>query len=347
MAKNQLLKSFSIIFRIKSIFLVLETLTKLIFSVFYIKIRYLNPNFKKLKALIPNRFGKISNPFEKRIFYYTTASAVSSICFSTLCNKKLTKKEYELLFWMGILAPAQDDLTDNPAIDFLRIRLITENKTEPKNITEYLAQYSAKSMIQYISDLDTFENYVQKTQIAQQNSRIQFDKNVTREILKIIEYEKGSTSTLMCRCLINSDLIKNEAEMIAQLGFLTQFLNDIFDVYKDREQQIFTLANIATQVEILVEELDDMLEKIVEKIQQLNYENRQKKQFLVQLLAISALGYVCLNQYQKLQKNGEFLVQNYTREQLICDMEKPRNILKYLKFALGLIERYKNKFFEC
>lgn len=306
---------------------------------------YKNRNYTKLQlailnAQIPKQFDKISTDFEKRIAYYTTASTITNIWFSTLCNKKIYEHEQQAGFWMGLLTPAQDDLTDNPTIDFSRIISITENKNiEPQNCTEFLAQLSAQKLLNLVSNRDLFYQSVEKTQIAQSKSRFQFEKTINRNELKNIEFEKGSASTLMYRNLISSDLKENEIEMIAELGFLLQFLNDIFDVYKDREQQIFTLANTVDDIEIVKTELDEIIVNFVSKLKRVDYKLTQKNKFLAHVFLIAARGYVCLEQYKKLQKNGKFMLANYSRKQLICDMEKPLNIFKNFKYAFKMLKK--------
>ncbi|TAF77938.1 MAG: hypothetical protein EAZ53_00975 [Bacteroidetes bacterium] len=301
---------------------------------------YTKSQLAKLNAQIPEQLGKIPNDFEKRIAYYTTASAITNIWFSTLCNKKIYEEERQVGFWMGVLTPAQDDLTDNPSIDFSRIKLITENENiEPQNCTEFLAQFSAQKLLKLVSNRNLFYQSVEKTQIAQSKSRIQFEKTTNRNVLKKIEYEKGSASTLMYRNLISSDLKPNEIEMIAELGFLLQFLNDIFDVYKDREQHIYTLANTVDDIDIVKTELDEIIANFVSQLKLVNYKKTQKNKFLAHVFLIAARGYVCIEQYKNLQKNGKFQIANYSRKQLICDMEKSINIFKNLKYAYIMLKK--------
>lgn len=287
---------------------------------------------------MPHQFEKISKEFEKRISYYTIASSLTNIWFSTLCNKKISKQEHEAGFWIGVLTPTQDDLTDNPNMDFSRIKSITEKfDVEPQNTIEYLAKLSATKLLSVVANISFYYEWMQKTQIAQHNSRIQFDSSISREDLKKIEFEKGSASTLMYRSLISSDLKQHEVEMIAELGFLLQFLNDTFDVYKDSKQHIYTIANTVENIETLKLELDQIIANFVSKLRLVSHNKKQKEKFLTHIFLVAALGYVCLEQYKKLQNNGKFRLKEYTRKQLICDMEKPINMYKHAKYTYKLM----------
>lgn len=297
-----------------------------------------------MEIQIPKKYGKISPAFRKRIYYYSRASAMQNMWFTLLCSKKTTQKEHEAAFWMGVLAPAQDDLTDNLAIDFLRIKALTENlNTKPNTVIEFLLQYSAQKIISCVSNKHFFMEMVQKTHLAQLNSRKQFELYCDRNILKTIEFEKSSKSTLLCRLLISKPLEKNETEFVAHFGFFMQYLNDIFDIYKDYKQQVFTMANSVDDIEILKIELDGILEKVIYKLSKSEYKISSKKQFLSQLLLVASLGYVSLEQYKNIQKNEKFLIHKYSRKQLICDMETPNNIYKSLKYTIKLHKIYFTK----
>ncbi len=49
------------------------------------------------------------------------------------------------------------------------------------------------------------------------------------------------------------------------------------------------------------------------------------------------MGIVALNQYLELQKNnnGRFEAANFTRKQLVCDMQKKSNLFKLMKVCLS------------
>jgi len=68
----------------------------------------------------------------------------------------------------------------------------------------------------------------------------------------------------------------------------------------------------------------------------MNYPENQVKKFLERVMPVINRGFVCLDQYQRLEKNsgGAFDTSSYTRKQLICDMEKPGNFLRTIQYQL-------------
>ncbi|HLP04370.1 MAG TPA: hypothetical protein VK152_02975, partial [Paludibacter sp.] len=115
-----------------------------------------------------------------------------------------------------------------------------------------------------------------------------------------------------------------------QLGGLGQLENDLFDIYKDRKEGIQTLATRATHIGELKTHYIATHNKVISLIQQTSYPASGRKKFARIVTLLTSRGLVCLDQFQCAQQSsgGIFNPAAYNREQLVCDMGKPTNILR-------------------
>jgi len=67
----------------------------------------------------------------------------------------------------------------------------------------------------------------------------------------LITYFKGSVSLLFYHSALDEAVPESEEKMLCALGQLLQLVNDIFDVYKDRQNNIKTLVTDAHQIKII------------------------------------------------------------------------------------------------
>ena len=77
------------------------------------------------------------------------------------------------------------------------------------------------------------------------------------------------------------------------------------------------------------------LTQLIAQFKSLDYSKKNIEKCLMEISTITSRGMVCLNQLIVLQKEkGVFNIENYMRKELICDMEKFRNILKSFKYSV-------------
>ena len=121
-----------------------------------------------------------------------------------------------------------------------------------------------------------------------------------------------------------------------------QLGNDIFDVYKDHQENIHTLATKTTDIEDLRRYFQQELDKTFELAEACSYSPKNIGKFLKIISLGIARVYVCLDQFRELQhnSNGKFEVEKYHRKELICDMQKPGNQLKAIQYYFKIISRH-------
>ena len=77
-----------------------------------------------------------------------------------------------------------------------------------------------------------------------------------------------------------------------------------------------------------------MFNELVFLLQQTTYSKANKKRFLDSITLFISIGHVALDVLEKNEKktNGLFQPEKYERKDLICDIEKPVNILKIVHY---------------
>ena len=127
-------------------------------------------------------------------------------------------------------------------------------------------------------------------------------------------------------------------EVLFLIGSLYQLGNDIFDLYKDVRDNIYTLVNTCDDY---VQFKKDFIERIKlqnEKIYALPYKKKDKEDFCIVMNTINARSLVAIDQFINTQKKYRSKVDwwKLQRKDMIVDMEKKRNILKWLRYAIKL-----------
>jgi NAD-dependent DNA ligase len=121
------------------------------------------------------------------------------------------------------------------------------------------------------------------------------------------------------------------------LGSLLQQVNDIFDVWKDLQSGISTFVTTANDIYTLKADFELQMKKVQQLLSNLSYKTKHKRACFFQFMILIGMGIVALNQYIALQNknNGIFEAANFTRKQLVCDMQKKSNLLKLMKVCLS------------
>ena len=154
-----------------------------------------------------------------------------------------------------------------------------------------------------------------------------------REELRKISFAKCSESTILFWSLLNDNFTTAEKEVVIHVGNLIQFTDDVFDLWFDLQDGTQTLATNA--VSILELKNDNLKEWNILKtaVKQLPIANLYKNRFLALQWFFFSRTFVALEQLQELEiENKKFAPEKFTRQQLVCDMEKWSNRIKWVKY---------------
>jgi hypothetical protein len=273
----------------------------------------------------------------ERIRYYTVQSCITNNWFSSLTGHQMTRNEKQRALYLGALTPVLDSLTDDTGYTYAAMieQFNNSHTSVPGNIP--LARYLYKQLTSPANPI--FDAYFNKVMQAQdvslkqfQNDRLAFDE------LYAISVAKGGYSTLLYRSVIEQEFIAGEEDAIYLLGGILQLTNDMFDVYKDYKNKQQTLFTNTGDMKELKNLYWQKIQEMTGKFLALQYPFKNKRAALLKIMIILSRGIVCINQLIECQRKTDnvFSIQKYSREELICDMEKIGNIMKSINITNSL-----------
>lgn len=298
-------------------------------------IPYLNELEKKYS-------GKFSDEQKEKILKYYGLFITAFLCssYKRLEGGILSKEERKRATLFGILTPIGDDLFDIDNLEHNDIEAITYHpeKFEATTFLSQVAKEIQSYLIETVPDKAAYllaSKNVLEIQIETEKQR--FNTTSTEEIKKIT-YDKGGYSVIIYHEILENAADKQLLEALYFIGSLFQLGNDLFDVYKDTRDKIYTLVSTCKDFKMLRSEFLQRVAIQNKKIKALPFNHREKTEFLLIINTINARGLVALDQFNKLQQKNGYPInwEKTTRKQMIVDMQKPINCLKWLTYIRKL-----------
>jgi hypothetical protein len=323
--------------RWRNAFRLIPIFFKIAYKVFVTNALYHLPWLKKQIQAVEREHHEQLPEYHKRFRLYTIIATIFVTWLETLRNQRLTETQRETALLFCGLTPLFDDLFDEMQYSAEEISLLSQKKIQRGNLHEKVCI----ALFEQIEQRNVHLNWTsifQKVIDYQIVSKKQFDKNISREEIIDITFGKGGYSLLLyLEAILPKGYSPAEAEAVYLMGAVIQLTNDVFDTFKDRNEGIFTLATTATDMHALRQYYDSEVAKNIAQFEALPYSKRNIHDFLLQYRLIISRGWVALDQLQVLQteSNNIFTLHDYTRKQLICDMELWRNIRKSLAYTVG------------
>ena len=304
-------------------------------SEFYVR------NFsEQIENLLVNADGEIAGRLIQRTKKYSIAvPARLGEAYCILRGKPMTHHERMALTCLGGLTGLFDDLVDeNKLTDEQILRFVEIKKNEAGLADLDLIKYLYEKALECSENKELIAEQTYKVVVSQIESRKQNSKKLTVEELKQISAAKGGAAMLMYRGAFGGEVSKAEKEMLYQLGAAGQYVNDIFDVYDDTQAGIATFANQTTCAEELLRDFSEDMDKTLKVVRDAGFLQENAGQFLRIVVLILSGALVCIHNYRALQKKygGNFQPENYSRKELICDMENLATVIKLLSEATKL-----------
>jgi hypothetical protein len=273
--------------------------------------------------------------YHKITFYYGLAVPVISEVLAVLKSVKITPSERKTLTYLGGLTGLFDDFFDEEETSEEHIQELLNNPSLEitKNVNERLVvQFYLKALEQKHSKrIIKSANLVYAAQISSKKQR---DVKLSSEEILEITKQKGGASLLFYRAALEGNITNLEKDLLLNIGLLGQLENDIFDIDKDAQQQLSTLATTSTSMLDLRTQFQSILTQIYMLIEQTDFPKRNRIKFSRLIATIACRGLVALDQLVEVQGKEKFEVSNYSRTQLICDMGKFKNILSWIGYYL-------------
>ena len=298
---------------------------------------FLTPYLNELEA----RHGGIFKPEQKeKILNYYGLFITAFLCssYKRLYGGSLNDNERKSATLFGILTPVGDDLFDIDKLDIESIRHITYDP-DTYNATTFSSKVAKEIQAYQLSHVPNKKEYLvaSKNVLEIQIETIkQTNKNITAEDLEHITYTKGAVSVIIYHQALDEPATKEMLDVLFFVGSLYQLGNDLFDLHKDVRDNIYTLINTCTDFIAFKANFIARIKLQNQKIMALPFPEKNKKEFCITINAINARSLVAIDQFIRLQQKTNNIIdwRKRDRKDMICDMEKPANILKWVYYLL-------------
>ena len=280
--------------------------------------------------------------FRKITHYYGLGvPAILGESFCILRESEMTLKERLASTYQGAMTGLFDDFFDKKDISLGQIIEILDNPYKHEGTTaieRLFLHYYRKAL----ENADS-QNYVKKSLFdvyeAQVDSKKQTSPLLSNDEIHDITFRKGGLSLLFYRGSFSHSMDRRELKMLYLMGGMMQLGNDIFDVYKDSKTGIRTLVTNAKHISHIRLLLKKCLKEWKILVDELNYPEQNREAFKRFVTLGMSRCFVCLDQLESLEIKtfGVFSPSIYSRDELICDMEKTGNIVKALMYYLTLL----------
>ena len=285
--------------------------------------------------------GKFSDEQRKKITDYYGLFITSFLCssYKRLRGKKLTDAERKRATLFGILTPVGDDLFDIDKLDYASIEQITFHP-ETYIATTFSAHVSKEIQTYLLNNVPHKAPYIKASKDVldiQVETEKQTNPAISQEEIERITYIKGAVSVIIYHQCLDDAADEQMQEALFLIGSLYQLGNDLFDLYKDVRDNIYTLVNTCKDYTALKQKFVDRVKLQNQKIMSLPFAEKDKATFCLVMNTINARSMVALDQFIAYEKqHGKVNWWQQERKAMIVDMEKPSNLIKWFSYMWKL-----------
>ena len=281
--------------------------------------------------------GTILKSDVKRIRYFSVLVPVLiGDSFSTLSSQNLTKQNRRRLTLASAITPLFDDYFEQGNLSIARLEnlILFPHNFSPINNKDKLIFSIYLELAPLLMNKAKFFEMVKNVFLAQQKAQKQKSKIEISQIeLHELTFNKGGGSVLLFNSLIFDENIDLFDDVGYQTGGLIQYADDIFDLWFDWKDGIITLPNNCDTIADLSDDYSKQINKLISLSNTIGVDSMQKRKFMEVQLFFLSRAFVGIKQLTEITKTeiGKFNPDNYSRQQLVCDMEKFINIKSWIK----------------
>jgi len=274
-------------------------------------------------------------------YYGLAVPAILGEAFCALRGRNMSQRERLASTCQGAMTGLFDDFFDRQNLPGEELKTLLETQSGGYgNSNEKLFLHFYNTALSNCSDAAAMKKRLWQVYEAQVESKKQAGTLLTESEIKDITIRKGAYSLLFYRAGFDHVLSSAEEALLYQVGALMQLCNDIFDVYKDRQQNIATLVTTAENISTVRSLFLSMHEEAKVLAFKSGYTKTAVQQCWRRLsIGVFSRSLVCLDQLESKEKlsGGKFTPAAYNRKDLICDMElavnKWRAVRYYIRYA--------------
>lgn len=267
---------------------------------------------------------------KKQVIFYAQMSLQLAKWATRFLGKDIPNSSKNAVL-LGAFAASTDELSDQFDVAPTQI-LNTLIKGNPEKKMETCERLYRHLLQQEGVDQDQFFELGEAACAAQEQSLKQKSPSVlSQEALQFITYEKGGRATQWYACLFPSK--PGLTTFLFDIGVFLQLNNDLFDIYKDREEGQQTLFTNTQDFKLLRAEYEHVLDRCLHACRNTLTQS--------ELRLMAAVAFVYFEQLLDLQTKGgaDFNVHKTPRKELVCDMERMSNRVKAIRYFSALERR--------
>jgi uncharacterized membrane protein len=206
------------------------------------------------------------------------------------------------------------------------------------NFNESISLHSHLLLIDFVRDKQKYFDVLKKEYDVQVASRRQFNIDITDKEIEHITLEKGGNAVLLTSFYLNTQASLHEENVWYKLGNVIQYVNDLFDIYRDLQNGLQTIPNRLTDVQPFKQYYLSLVDDVKTSINKIKVKESRKLVLKISCMGICALGIIAIEQLEKLQGSNKELpnLKTLPRKDLIVDMELKRNLWKWVKTVYKL-----------
>ena len=319
------------------------------FLPFYVKLymdykrvlKYTKQLFKEVKLNFENGDLLIDKQNQRRMRDYILIQTLWTAGFCLLRGQRIKDNELKAVVNISALAPLYDDFFDKVEMPSKKIHALVNTPFDykPDSDIELLFLEFSKRIHENVNNIPFYlENAKNVFKAQYESKQLVSDNLLDRDFVKRVAFNKGG-KTVICMCnLLNEKLSTEEYRLMHQLGGIAQYLDDIFDLREDYLEGRQTLANPVQNVSSLKRSFLNEIKNFKVNLEISAYSKSDKMAFFVPISYILGATLLCTKRYESLEQktNGEFRIEEYSREDLVVDMDLWSNRIKAFKLSLKL-----------
>ena len=291
-----------------------------------------------VKSKFENWEELVDTANEKRMMDYIFVQTMWASGFCLLRGDRMKDNELKAIINISALAPLYDDFFDKVVLSSEKIHFLVNTPFDynaETDIEKLFIEFS-QNIHKNVKNIPFYlENALRVFKAQYESKRLVSDKEITRNEVELIAFEKGA-STVVCMCnMLNKPLTIEEESVMNQLGAVAQFLDDIFDLWEDFDEGRQTLSNPSSDIDHLEELFLKEVSSLKKYLFKSGFKTGNINAFYFPVSYMVGATRVCLGIYKKLQlkTNNIFMVEKYSRKDMVCDMEDPLVRLKALRLS--------------
>jgi hypothetical protein len=308
----------------------------------YRQLRFVKSYLEPLVSSFSEMLQYQLNAAEKRkAFRYYPLLTVCALAenYVLLKGRGLSEIERKRITLMSSMATLCDDLIDEDGWNEQQLLDLLDSKINYSSLSK-----KAKLIVAMNEELKkmqikpTYWEQLRKAFHGQADSIRQHQPDLTLEETIAIAREKNGNYCLTVAELIDENWTSIERQIIYQHGMMGQMTNDIYDTWKDTHEGIFTMVKKVRDVAHLRDIFIIEVRKMQQLMMQLDVPLKNKKNIIARYGCMDAFTMIGIDTLAAVEKQYGKPIdwKTVSRKDLVPDMAKTKNRLKYFRYVVWL-----------